>query len=40
MMNNMSSMLAEDVGAPEIRNPKNSGMQPLKSFFQKLFGKK
>ena len=27
MNNNMANMLAEDAGAPELRNPLNSGMQ-------------
>ena len=34
----MASMLAEDVNAPELRNPKNSGMR-VKSWLKKLTGK-
>ena len=40
MMYNMSRMIAEDIGAPEMRDPRNSSMRPVKSLFQKLFGKK
>ena len=35
----MSTILAEDVGAPEIRNPSNSGMRPTESWLKKLFGR-
>ena len=27
-INNIASQIAEDAGAPELRNPLNSGMQP------------
>ena len=41
MMNNMmmSAILAEDVGAPEIRSPYNSGMRSTESWLTKFFGK-
>ena len=32
---NMASVLAEDVHAPELRNPKNSGMR-VKSWLRRL----
>lgn len=35
----MSSMLAEDVGAPEIRNPRHSGMRPAKGWLARLLRK-
>ena len=36
---NIANLLAEDTGAPELRNPLNSGMQ-AKSLLMKLFGRK
>lgn len=39
MNNHMANMLAEDAGAPELRNPLNSGMQ-AKSWLSRLFGRK
>ncbi len=41
MMNNtlnLSTLLAEDVYAPELRNPNNGAMQS-RGFFARLFGK-
>ena len=42
MMNEMklSTLLVEDAGAPEIRNPYASGMRPIQGWFRKLFGRK
>ena len=36
---NIAIMLAEDTGAPELRNPLNSGMK-AKSWLNRLFGRK
>ncbi len=36
----LSTFLAEDVQAPQLRNPYNSAMRPMTSFFGRLFGKK
>lgn len=44
--NNMAAMLAEDVTAPELRNPHNSGMRKapgqtgirMKKWLNRLFG--
>ena len=35
---NMASMLAEDVHAPELRNPKNSGMR-FSGWLSRLVGR-
>lgn len=35
---NLSALLAEDVYAPELRNPKNSGMR-ARGWFARLFKK-
>ena len=35
----MAAWMAEDVGAPELRNPLTSGMR-AKGFFSRLFGKR
>ena len=43
MMNsmNMATMMAEDTGAAELRNPLNSGMRPrAKRFIHRIFGKR
>ena len=36
---NIANLLAEDAGAPELRNPLNSGMR-TKSWLSRLFGRK
>ena len=36
---NMAARMAEDVGAPELRNPLAGGMR-AKGFFSRLFGKR
>lgn len=36
---NIAAQLAEDTGAPELRNPLNSGMQ-AKGWLSRLFGRK
>ena len=36
---NIANLLAEDTGAPELRNPLNSGMK-AKSWLNRLFGRK
>ena len=36
---NMAARMAEDVGAPELRNPLAGGMR-AKVFFSQLFGKR
>ena len=36
---NMAARMAEDAGAPELRNPLTSGMR-AKGFFSRLFGKR
>ncbi len=36
---NMAARMAEDVGAPELRNPLAGGMR-AKGFFSQLFGKR
>ena len=36
---NIATMLAEDTGAPELRNPLNSGMRS-KSWLNRIFGRK
>ena len=38
-VNHIAVMLAEDTGAPELRNPLNSGMQ-AKGWLSRLFGRK
>ena len=35
----MAARMAEDVGAPELRNPLTSGMR-AKGFFSRLFGQR
>lgn len=35
----MSAILAEDVGAPEIRSPYNSGMRSTENWLTKLIGR-
>lgn len=37
-MMNMAAWMAEDAGAPELRNPLAGGMR-ARSFFSRLFGK-
>ena len=38
---NMATMMAEDAGAAELRNPLNSGMQSkTKGIIHRIFGKK
>ena len=37
---NIAAMMAEDAGAPELRNPLNSGMRVMKNLFDRLFGRK
>jgi hypothetical protein len=39
LFTNIASMMAEDSGAPELRNPLNSGMR-AKGFFSRLFSRK
>lgn len=39
LFTNIASLMAEDTGAPELRNPLNSGMR-AKGFFTRLFGRK
>ena len=39
MFMNIATLMAEDTGAPELRNPLNSGMQ-AKGWLSRLFGKK
>lgn len=36
---NLSALLAEDVGAPELRSPKISGIRPL-GWLARLLGRK
>ena len=36
---NIAAMLAEDTGAPELRNPLNSGMK-AEGWLRRLFGRK
>ena len=36
---NIATLLAEDTGAPELRNPLNSGMR-AKGLLSRLFGRK
>lgn len=36
---NIAAMLAEDTGAPELRNPLNSGMR-ARGLLRRLFGRK
>ena len=36
---NIAARMAEDVGAPELRNPLAGGMR-AKGFFSRLFGKR
>ena len=36
---NIAAMMAEDTGAPELRNPLNSGMR-AKGLLDRLFGRK
>jgi hypothetical protein len=36
---NMAARMAEDAGAPELRNPLTSGMR-AKGFLSRLFGKR
>ena len=36
---NIANLLAEDAGAPELRNPLNSSMR-TKSWLSRLFGRK
>ena len=38
MNNYMSTLMAEDVGAPELRNPNHSAIRS-RSLFSRLFGK-
>ena len=38
-IDNLASLMAEDAGAPELRNPLNSGMT-AKSWLSRLFSKK
>ncbi len=38
-VNHIAAMMAEDAGAPELRNPLNSGMR-AKSLLSRLFGRK
>ena len=38
-VNHIAVVLAEDAGAPELRNPLNSGMR-AKSLLSRLFGRK
>ena len=35
-MNNIASQIAEDVGAPELRNPLNSGIRMEKTLLDRL----
>ena len=39
MFMNIATVLAEDTGAPELRNPLNSGMK-AESWLRRLFGRK
>ncbi|MBR2602807.1 MAG: hypothetical protein IKE08_08990 [Clostridia bacterium] len=36
----MSSMISEDVGVPELRNPKCAAMHQRRSWVARLFGAK
>ena len=38
-INHIANQLAEDAGAPELRNPLNSGMR-AESWLSRLFGRK
>ena len=38
-INNIASQIAEDAGAPELRNPLNSGMR-AKNLLSRLFSRK
>ena len=38
-IHNIADLLAEDAGAPELRNPLNSGMR-AKNLLARLFGRK
>ena len=38
-VNHIAAMMAEDSGAPELRNPLNSGMK-ARSLLSRLFGRK